>query len=391
MKILFISLQYIHAARWINQLKDAGHDIYVFDCLDKPIHKDLEWTNAITNWSKRKLPYVRLETIIEKKSPLIYDKVIPFLKVTASEKISEIIKDIQPDLVHSLEMQSQTYNVLKAKLKYNFKWAYFSWGSDLYHYQKDNYQKKKIKNVLANLDYFFADNSRDYNIAANLNFKGKKMPVFPGGGGYNIKELNQYKKPFKERNLILVKGYDHWAGKSLKVLEAFRLIINQIRDFDIYFYSAHKHVSDKIDEFNKEFNLNINYSHRHNELPQEELFKKFGKAKIAIGNNITDGIPNTLLEAIILGAFPIQSNPGGVTEDYILDGENGLLINNPLNNVEIADKILFAINNEEMLVDAFKMNALKANNLEYNSIKEKVLKVYNDIEIEIKKEKQLNE
>ena len=54
MKILFICQQYIHSARWINQLKNSGHEIFLFDCLDKPIHEDLLWTNYTTNWCKRK-------------------------------------------------------------------------------------------------------------------------------------------------------------------------------------------------------------------------------------------------------------------------------------------------------------------------------------------------
>ena len=38
---------------------------------------------------------------------------------------------------------------------------------------------------------------------------------------------------------------------------------------------------------------------------------------------------NTLLEAIVMGAFPIQLNPGGVTSEIIENGNNGLLIENP--------------------------------------------------------------
>ncbi len=112
MKILFVCQQYIHAARWINQLKDTEHEIFLFDCLDMPIHKELQWTNYTTNWSRRKLPYIKGEYFLEKKAPRLFEKIAPFLKVTASEKLIEIIKDIQPDLVHSLEMQSQTYQVL---------------------------------------------------------------------------------------------------------------------------------------------------------------------------------------------------------------------------------------------------------------------------------------
>lgn len=383
MKILFVCQQYIHSARWISQLKSSHHEIYVFDCLDRPIHKDLRWTNYTENWSKRKIPYLKGEHFLKKKFPSFYAKIEPFLKVTPSEKLCQIINEIQPDLVHSLEMQSQTYHVLKANRKFDFKWAYFSWGSDLFFYKNDKNHSNKIKNVLGKLNYLFTDNSRDIQLAKELGFSGKNIPVFPGGGGYDLKKYQKYYQPISERKLILIKGYHHWAGRALFVLEAIQKIAHKLTNFDVYVYSAHNVVAEKIKEINKTTNLNIEYSLRTDELSHEELLEKFGKSLIAIGNNSSDGIPNTLLEAIILGAFPIQSNPGGATEDYIEDGKNGFLIQNPENADEIADKILEAINNKELLENAFEINKRKAEKLAYKTIQEQVLKIYQDIENEL--------
>ena len=125
---------------------------------------------------------------------------------------------------------------------------------------------------------------------------------------------------------------------------------------------------------------NIEYISRKKEVSQTELLTLFAKAKIAIGNNISDGIPNTLLEAIILGAFPIQSNPGGVSEDYIKDGENGFLIQNPEDAIEISKLISKVLNNEELLDSAFLKNQKISKKLEYNVIRKKVLDAYSKIE-----------
>ena len=51
-----------------------------------------------------------------------------------------------------------------------------------------------------------------------------------------------------------------------------------------------------------------------------------GKSGIHIANSISDGMPNALLEAMGMGAFPIQSNPGKVSEEVITHGKNGFLI-----------------------------------------------------------------
>jgi hypothetical protein len=385
MKILFVCHQYIHTTRWINQLKNTEHEIYVFDCLDMPIHKKLQWTNFITDWSKRKLPKIIGEYFLKKKTPRFFEKIESLLKVTASEKLIELIKEIKPDLVHSLEMQSQTYHVLKARQKIEFKWAYFSWGSDIYFYQHQKYHRKIMQKVFSKLDYLFVDNTRDIELAKNLGFKNEIGGVFPAGGGYTLalEEYQQFIKPINQRSLILIKGYHHWAGRAIQVLEALEFIIEEIGSFDIYVYSAHDIVIEKIKELNKKFNLEIEYSSRTNQIPQKELLEKFGNAKIAIGNSISDGIPNTLIEAIISGAFPIQSNPGNVTEDYIIDGDNGLLINNPEDSKEIAKLIKIALTNNELLVTAFEKNQKKTKELEYQLIKDKVLDRYRAIENQI--------
>ncbi|QTE23044.1 glycosyltransferase [Polaribacter cellanae] len=383
MKILFVCQQYIHAARWINQLKDSGHEIYLFDCLDAPIHKDLLWTNYTTNWSKRKFAKFKGEYFLKKKTPKFHEKIAPYLQVTASEKLEELIKKIKPDLVHSLEMQSETYPLLKVRKKITFNWAYFSWGSDLYLYQHKKEHQYKIKNVLKDVNYLFTDNKRDVNLAKELDFRGSEMPIFPGGGGYKIEEYQKFSLSVEERKLILVKGYDHWAGKALFVLNALEIIVEDIRNFDIYVYSAHNKVIDKIKEINKKYAVNIEYSSRYNQISHNELLEKFGKAKIAIGNNISDGIANTLLEAIICGAFPIQSNPGGVTEEYINNGENGFLIENPEDVKEIASKIKKALNNNALLEKAFNINKEISEKLEYSKIKKEVLEAYKKIEKDI--------
>ncbi|WP_165730508.1 glycosyltransferase [Polaribacter sp. 20A6] len=379
MKILFVCLQYIHAARWINQLKDTEHEVYVFDCLDRPIHKDLLWTNYSTGWSKRKVPYLKGEFFLEKKTPSVFNKIEPYLKVTASEKLEELIKELKPDLVHSLEMQSQTYPLLKVRKKIDFKWAYFSWGSDLYLYQNEKKHQQKIKQVLFNLNYLFVDNQRDIDIAKDLGFKNEVAGVFPGGGGYQLGKIKDTVAEIPKEDLIIIKGYHHWAGRALVVLKALESIKNDLIDYKILVYSAHDNVIDKIEEMNGN-GWNIAYISRKKEVSQNELLKLFAKAKISIGNNISDGIPNTLLEAIILGAFPIQSNPGGASEDYISDGENGFLIQNPEDAVEISKLISKALKSDELLEKAFLMNQEIAKKLAYKEIRNRVLDAYAAIE-----------
>jgi glycosyltransferase involved in cell wall biosynthesis len=101
-----------------------------------------------------------------------------------------------------------------------------------------------------------------------------------------------------------------------------------------------------------------------------------GKSIIAIGNSISDGMSNTLLEAIVMGAFPIQSNPGGVSAEIISNNENGFLIENPLDIAAITNLIVKALNDFELLKSANDKNTILAEerlSFEFNKMKVKEL------------------
>ena len=381
MRILFVCMQYIHSARWINQLKDTHHEIYVFDCLDREIHPDLQWTNYLTNWSKRKLPYIKGEDRVRKKLPNTYKKIEGFLKVTASEKLVEVIHEIQPDLVHSLEMQSESYPLINVRKKLKFKWLYSCWGNDIFYYKDLPSHQKKVKECVEKIDYFFVECERDKNLIQEMKINATFLGTdFPGGGGYDFSNYLDFRKPNAKRNLIIIKGYEHTFGRALSVLKAIEEVVDEVQGYDIYVYSAHQSVIDKIEKLNAQFNLNIEYSSRFNQISHEELLEKFGSAKVAIGNNISDGIPNTLLETLILGAFPIQSNPGGVTEEYITHGENGFLITQPEDSFEISELIKAALSDNNLVENASRINRIKIENLDGEKVRRRVLAAYQKIE-----------
>lgn len=378
MKILFVAMQYIHAVRWINQLKESNHEIYLFDCLDRPIHEDLQWTNYTTNWSKRKIKPLKGETFLKKYFPNINEKIQPLLKVTAAEKLKDLIEEIQPDVVHSMELQSESYPLINVRKKIKFNWICSTWGSDIYHYYNESFHKKRINKLLSQLDFLFTDNLRDIALAKEYGFKGKALGSFPGGGGFEVNET--FIQPIENRKLILVKGYHHWAGRALNALKALENNLELVKSYQIHVYAAHPNVITEIERLQSEYHLNITYTKRGIEGAHDILLKQFGQSRIAIGINVTDGMPNTLLEAMIYGAFPIQTNPGKVSEEYVTHQKNGLLVENAENIEEISAQIKEALTNDDLIENAFEYNKKYRETLSYNTIQKRVLEAYKTIE-----------
>ena len=125
---------------------------------------------------------------------------------------------------------------------------------------------------------------------------------------------------------------------------------------NIVIYSADVSVVNQIKNSKNLSSLPIKIHSRYAFIPNKSLMGIMGKSCIHIANSLSDGMPNSLLEAMAMGAFPIQSNPGRVTEEVIIDNKNGLLINEPLNVKHIASLIEKALNDEEMRKEAQKYN-----------------------------------
>lgn len=376
MKILFISMPSIHAIRWIENLKNTDFELYWFDVTNRGTITTLDRVTQFVNWKTRKKPYIKGEYIFSKKFPNAYFRIKHLFEVSENEFLENIIQEFQPDIIHSLEMQHCSYPILKTMNKYpNIKWIYSCWGSDLYYYKNIKNHNIKIKSVLKRVDYLITDCERDANLAKELGFTGKHLGVIPGGSGYNLEQLEAYKLPSIERKLILVKGYQHTFGRALNVIKALTELKVELSSFEIVVFGAHNDVLDYIEAHNLPFK-----TYHRNELSQDELMQIMGKALIYIGNSISDGMSNTLLEAIVMNAFPVQSNPGNVTSEIINNTENGILIQNPDNIEEIKKAIINAINDKARIIEAAKINAdIAKERLDYRNIQSKIIQLYNQL------------
>ena len=377
MKILLLSIHSIHATRWIENLKESGHELYWFDITGKGKIQTLEEVTQITNWKKRKLPYIKGEYWLSKKFPKFYHFIRPYLEVTENEALEECIKNIQPDLVQSFEMQTCSYPIVKTMLKFQkIKWLYNCWGNDIFYYQNLPSHKINLNQVLSRVDYMTADCKRDGILALQNGFKGKFLGAIPTGGGYDLSYFENYKKPFEERKIIIVKGYHHLFGRALNVIKALEEIKDDLQQFSVVVFGAHKVVEDYVNHKKLPFQV---YD-RHG-LKQDEVLNLMGQSAIYVGNNISDGMPNTLLEAMIMGAFPIQSNPGGATSEIITEGENGFLIENPNDDNAISNLILKVLQQPELLQKAFEINQKTAKErLDYAVNQQKIVALYHQIE-----------
>jgi len=382
MKILFVSMPSLHFFRWAEQLENSGHDVYWFDIVDGEPTNRLPWVKKINNW-KVKFPKFKGRYFIKQKTPLLYRFLKPLIERSPDKAFEKLIIDLNPDIVHSFAMQVACVPIINIMEKHpNQKWIYSSWGSDLFHLESVNLKTQHVFRVLNRVDYFISDCLRDYQIAKKYNFKGMYLGCFPGGGGYHLKALNKYVvTPAVSRTIILLKGYQGTLGRCIQVLKALRNIQNQLNKYEVIVFSAEPEVIRFSENIKRETDLNIKILGKDKFLPQNDILELMGKSLLYIGNSISDGMPNTLLEAIVMGAFPIQSNPGGASAEVIKDNKNGLLIENPEHVEEIQNLITKALTDSALIEQAFNFNQNEVKpKYNYETIKNQVLKTYMYIE-----------
>jgi glycosyltransferase involved in cell wall biosynthesis len=377
MKILFLSVFSNHFFNWVLQLKYSDHELYWLDIHDSNTEVNrIDFVKQTVNW-KMRVEYPG-RYAIRSYFPTLDKFIAQFNNRKMESVLLRKIQEIKPDIIHSFEMHSACVPIVQIMKKNpSINWIYSSWGTDIFYYRNDSYRLEGMKEVFSNLDYMFSDCERDYNIAKNLGFNGVYLGTFPGGGGYHFSNFNKFFEKVN-RKTILIKGYDRPFGRCINVLKAIDMIKDEVAGFQIVVYGANDQVLEFVNQSDLCQMKNLEVLRR---ISHSELMKLKGKALLYIGNNISDGMPNTMLEAIIMGAFPIQSNPGGATAEIIEDGRNGFLINDPENIDEIAYLIKKAINNPQLIGDGNQYNyQFLRPKLEREYIKKQVLEKYKLVE-----------
>jgi len=389
MRILFVAMaNSVHTAGWVSQLADTGWDIHVFDAMEGSLIPELKGVTAYTYYRPLKtacnvkkvysiLPLPRGIGFLCHRLKLMRSFFMP----SRIDSLTRLIKHLKPDILHSLEMQHESYPLLEVKRrlggKFLMPWIYSSWGSDLYLFGEQKEHQARIKEVLASCDYYIADCQRDIEIAARLGFKGDEVGVFPGAGGFDIAGMRTWIKPgrISKRRVIALKGYSGWAGRAIVALHALQLCADILQDYKVVVYSADAEIEHVARYVSRVTNIPFEVFPRS---PRDEIIKLMGRSRIAIGMSISDGTPNAMLDAMVMGAFPIQSDTVS-TAEWIILGENGLLVP-PEDPVALAAAIRQALSDDRLVDNAARKNArIAAERLDRSVIQTQIVAMYEKV------------
>jgi hypothetical protein len=378
----------IHTARWVSQLRGTGWDIHVFDMGEGGLTPELKDVTAYTFYrpseascNVRKVHHQWLpETVAgfaRHRLPPLY-RILMRLAPSRVDTLTELIRKLKPDAIHSLEMQHESYPLLEVRRKlggeFPMPWIYSSWGSDLYLFGNQPEHQALVRAVLETCDYYVADCQRDVGLAREFGFKSEVLGVFPAVGGFDIQAMQQLIQagPVSARRVVTLKAHTAWAGRTMVALEALQQCADALRGYKVVVTLANAEVARVARHVSDVTGIPFEVWPRR---PHEEIVKLMGRSRVAISINISDGTPISMLEAMVMGAFPVQSDTVS-TAEWISHGENGLLVP-PENPEAIAAAIRRALADDALVDCAGQLNSdMAMARLHINVIRPKVIAMY---------------
>jgi glycosyltransferase involved in cell wall biosynthesis len=348
MRILFVAVGgSVHTARWIDQIADRNWDLHLFPTELHHLRPELKGVTVHDVEDPRH--FVR-ETSLRLHDRFYaafgYDWILPFGRYRATQwvtqwqaqfanrawRLARLIDRLRPDVIHSLGLHLGGYLTLAARdfcRKPFPTWIVTNWGSDLFLFGRLTEHKERLAKVLHSADYYWCECRRDVELAKSWGFPSQRiLPIIPGAGGFDIERAAELRMPgpTSSRRTITVKGYQDWAGRALVAFQALRGCADLLTGYRIMVYTGGRDPEPvRIAGELLSQDLDIPVSFVPPRTPHEAMLRLHGRSRISIGLSISDSIAISLLEAMLMGSFPIQSNTGAAYE-WIEDGKTGLIV-----------------------------------------------------------------
>lgn len=292
---------------------------------------------------------------------LWYGYVGPLEAQRVAGKTQQIIDSIHPDIVHSLRipMEGESLACLQG-----YPLVLSVWGNDFTlwaaHYRG---HRDLTRLALRRADGLQADCERDIRLAQLMGYAMEKPAlVSPSGGGIRLNKpvdeslVQEWRQRLGIKAKTQVVLNPRGIRAYVKTQEYFQAIPDVLRVLpDTVFIS----VGVQGDPVAAQLVQKPGLENSVRMLPwvsQSDLVALFRLATVIVSPSVYDGTPNTLLEGMASGSFPLAGDIESVRE-WIRHGENGLLFD-PTKPQEIAAAIIRALSSPDLREQARVMNLI---------------------------------
>jgi glycosyltransferase involved in cell wall biosynthesis len=355
MRLLFVADGRSPIARnWIRYFAERGDEVILastFACdVDFPLER-LEITpvafSAVRkdsrSWRAASSSTLGLRTVIRQwLGPLTVSR--------ASRRLRALIEETRPDLVHAMRIPYE--GMLASDAYAGVPLIVSVWGNDFtLHAPSTPLMKHYTRWTMSVADALHADCRRDLRLAREWGLKDDKPTlVIPGSGGIRLDVFYPPPQPVKEPVVVNPRGFRAYVRNDM-FFKAIPLVLEKRPEakFICLSMQGEAQAVKWVKELNIEHAVQLLAT-----VPYDEMGEIFRKTQVVVSPSVHDGTPNSLLEGMACGCFPVAGDLESIRE-WITQGQNGLLVN-PNDPESIAGGILLALEREDLRREAAGLN-----------------------------------
>jgi hypothetical protein len=383
MKMLFVADGRSPISKnWIRYFAERGDEVNLastFNCeVDFPL-KRLEFTPVAFSAVKKQTSSsgsgssraLGLRTLVRQWiGPLTISR--------SARKLRAFIQEVQPDIIHALRVPYEgmlTAAALEGLVSHP-PFLTSIWGNDLtLHAPSTPLMGYYTRKTMTAVHALHADCERDVRLAQTWGLSvDKPTLVTPGNGGIRSDVFYPPAESVTNPVIINPRGFRSYV-KNEAFFKSIPLVLAKRSDarFICSSMQGEAQALQWMKELNIEHAVQLDPPFSHGKMG--EVFRG---AQIVVSPSIHDGTPNSLLEGMACGCFPIAGDLESIRE-WITHAQNGLLVD-PNNPQAIADAILIALEREDLRYEAAGLNAkIISARAEYEGNMEKVVEFYESV------------
>ena len=270
-----------------------------------------------------------------------------------------LVAEIHPDLVHALRIPFE--GMLAATTPPGIPLFISTWGNDLTLHARGSFlMARQTRCVLNRADGLITDTQRDIRLGHKWGFlPGKPTLVVPGSGGIRLNELGtspgheELPEDLPDGPVIVnPRGQRPGSLRQDIFFQAIPMILEKIPQAVFVCPSLQGDIESErwVDKLGLRSSAKL-----WPRLNQAQLWTLFQRSQVFVSPSIHDGTPNSLLEAMACGCFPVVGNTESMAE-WVKMGVNGLLVD-ATDAYAIANAVVRAINKPDLRKEAAVYNA----------------------------------
>jgi glycosyltransferase involved in cell wall biosynthesis len=369
MKILFVvDGRSPIALNWIRYFVERGEEVHIASTFACQPNLDLSGLDIIPvafSGVKRSSPSSKPRPASSKTLKLrtaIRHYLGPLTITRSAKKLRTVIERVEPDLIHAMRIP---YEGMLAADAYNGTPLLVSvWGNDFtLHAPSTRLMRHYTRWTMQVTNALHADCKRDIRLGQEWGFPTKRPAlVTPGSGGIRTDVFFPPEKLVEEPVVINPRGFRAYVRNDV-FFKAIPLVLKEIPDarFLCASMAGEAQVQQWIEELGIAHAVELLAP-----IPHDQMAEVYRRAAVLVSPSIHDGTPNTLLEGMASGCFPVAGDLESIRE-WITDGENGLLTDATDPN-RLAESIVDALRDKNLREKAAKQNSqIIKEHAEYNA------------------------